>query len=280
MKNIILLLCCTIALANFALAQKEKLSVEELLNKHAAEIGTPEARASAKSLVLVGQGTVSSKVGYLGSIGGPAQFASADDRILFAMILNSNDYPYEKLASNGKDLSFGRPAGNNLTKLGEFIKSQSSIVKQGLFGGVLSSNWALTHTDKTKIRMEYAGTEMFSGQKLHKLRIRLSGTGELRISAYFEPDTFRHMFTVYEYSIAAYSTSTERTENAWAQASHFSMTEQFSDIKQVGDLTLPMNYSVTVSTQNQGRSESLTWNILFKQAYFNEPLEAAIFKVS
>jgi len=280
MKNVVSLLCCIFVLGAQVHAQKEKISVDDLISRHAAAIGTSEAREAARSLVLMGQGTVSSKIGYIGCIGGPAQFASVANNFLFAMVLNSNEYPYERLAFNGKDLSFGRPAGSSLTKLGEFVKSQSSIAKQGLLGGALSTNWALARADKTKIKMEYAGIDTLGGGKYHKLKLRVRGTGELRVSAYFEPDTFRHKITVYEYSVAAYFTSAVRTENSSAQASHFSLTEQFSDFKQVGSLTLPMTYSITISSQDQGQTESLTWNIEFKQAYFNEPLEASAFKVS
>jgi hypothetical protein len=281
MKNLISLVLCILAVCGSALAQKDKLSVEELLTKHAASIGTPEARAAAKSLVLVGEGTLSSKLGYSGRTSGPAQFASADDKLLLAIIFNSSNYRYEKLAFDGKELSFGRPfGGGDLSRLGEFVRSQSSIVKHGLFGGVLSSNWVLTQREKTKVRMEYAGMESFGGKPLHKLKLRPPGGGDLRVSAYFDVDTFRHLVTTYEYSIAAYSTSTDRTENALAKASHFSLTEQFSDFKKVGDLILPLGYSINVASDMETQTENLIWTMSFKQAYFNEPLEVSAFKVS
>ena len=280
MKNLISLVLCILTVCSFASAQKDKLTAEELLSKHVASIGTPEARAAAKSLVLIGEGTLSSKLGYSGRAGGPAQFASADNKFLLAIIFNSTNYRYEKLAFDGRELSFGRPFGGDLTRLGEFVKSQSSIVKQGLFGGVLSSNWVLARGEKGKVKMDYAGVETMGGKALHKLKLRPSGAGDLRVTAYFEVDTFRHLVTTYEYSIAAYSTSTDRTENALAKASHFSLTEQFSDFKKVGELTLPMGYSITVANDVDTQTENLMWTMSFKQAYFNEPLDASAFKVS
>ena len=281
MKSHVPLMFCVLAFCSFATAQKDKLTTEELLSKHISSIGTPEARAAAKSLVLIGEGTLSSKLGYSGRTSGPAQFAAADDKVLLAIIFNSTNYRYEKLAFDGRELSFGRPfGGGDLSRLGEFVKSQSSIVKHGLFGGVLSSNWALARTEKTKVKMDYAGVETVGGKPLHKLKLRPPGGGDLRVTAYFEADTFRHLITTYEYSIAAYSTSTDRTENALAKASHFSLTEQFFDFKKVGDLTLPMGYSISLASDVETQTENLIWTMLFKQAYFNEPLEASAFKVS
>jgi hypothetical protein len=259
-------------------AQKEKLSVEELLKRHQASIGTPEAIAAARSRVFVGRGMLTSKLGYNGRLVGPAQFASDGDKLLLAIVFNNNDYQYEKLAFDGKDISFGRPDGN-LTKLGEYVKSQPAIVKQGLFGGVLSASWPLLPGNQKKTKVESAGTESIGGQDLYKVRLRLSG-GDARVSMYFEPETFHHVMTVYQYTIEPHLISSDSTENARAKASYFTLTEKFSNFKKVGDLVIPLGYEIDISNQLQDSTEQLSWTIAFTQAFYNEPLEAGVFKVS
>jgi len=104
MRNIIFAVLAVFSLSTFAVGQKEKISPEVIISKHLASIGTPEARSAAKSRVLVGQAMLSSKVGYSGRIGGPAQVASDANKLLLAIVFNSNDYKYEKLAFDGKIL--------------------------------------------------------------------------------------------------------------------------------------------------------------------------------
>jgi hypothetical protein len=280
MRNIIFAVLAVFSLSTFAVGQKEKISPEEIISKHLASIGTPEARSAAKSRVLVGQAMLSSKVGYSGRIGGPAQVASDANKLLLAIVFNSNDYKYEKLAFDGKDISYGRPFSNELTTLGNFIKAQPTVIKQGLLGGVNTSGWILQNLDAKKLKAEYIGQETLDGKTFLKLRIRPSGSGELKIVLYFDVDTFQHRLTQYQYTIQPYLATSDSTENSRAKAQHFSMTEQFSDFKKVGDLVLPLSYSINISNHYEDRTEELTWTMKFKDVYFNEPLEPSVFKVS
>src|SRR5690242_17863360 len=95
-----------------AYGQKEKkLTAAEVIQKHVESIGTPEAIAAAKSRVFMGKGELVSKIKNANSIGGPAQFASQGDKLVFAMAFNASDYPYEKAAFNGEEISVGVPNG-------------------------------------------------------------------------------------------------------------------------------------------------------------------------
>jgi hypothetical protein len=48
----------------------------------------------------------------------------------------------------------------------------------------------------------------------------------------------------------------------------------------VGDLVIPLGYEIDISNQLQDSTEQLSWAIAFTQAFYNEPLEAGVFKVS
>jgi hypothetical protein len=255
------------------------MTADVLIQKHLESIGTPQARAAAKSRVLVGQGMLSSKLGYAGRIGGPAQLASEGNDFLLAIIFNSNDYPYEKLAYDGKDITLGRPSGD-ISQLGEFIKSQSAIIKQGYFGGVLSASWPLLDPTNKKLKVEYGGIENVGGKPLYKLKARVPGSGDMRVSLYFEPDTFHHVLTVYTYTIQPHMISHDSTEDASAKASYFTLTERFSNFKKAGDLVLPLGYAIDLTNQLQDSTQQLTWSISFSQVFYNQEIEASAFKVS
>jgi len=277
MKRLLSVFFSLVCLSSFSSAQG-KMTADELVKRHLDSIGTPEAIAAAKTRILVGQGVLTSKLGYNGRLVGPAQFVSSDDKTLLAIVFNSNEYPYEKLAFDGRDMSFGRPNGK-LTRLSEFVKAQTAIVKQGLFGGVLSASWPLTNSSR-KAKIEFAGTETIDNKPLYKLRVRPAGSGDVTVSLYFEQNTFHHVMSVYQYTIQPHMISSDSTVNPSAKASYYTLTERFSNFKKVGDLVLPLGYALDVSNQLADSTEQLTWTIAFSQAFYNEPLDATAFKVS
>ena len=92
MKRLLAAFFPLVFLSSFSFAQG-KMTADELVKRHLASIGTPEAIAAAKTRILVGQGVLTSKLGYNGRLVGPAQFVSSDDKTLLAIVFNSNEYP-------------------------------------------------------------------------------------------------------------------------------------------------------------------------------------------
>jgi hypothetical protein len=282
MKNLFLLaLILTVCSIGFAQSDKAaKLTAEDVVAKHLASIGTPEDIAAAKTRVMVGQGILSGKAALTGRTGGPAQIASTGNMFLLAMIFpNTLNYPYEKLAFDGKNVTVGVPAGER-TDLGNFLKLKSAILKEGLFGGTLSAGWPLLDVAGKKVKVSYSGLVELSGRKFHKLKYT-SNVGDLTVSLYFEPETFRHVLSEYKYKIEAYSSGDSGVQGSVGDKSkYYSLTEQFSDYKTVGKLTLPFAYAINVTKQEEGALSSIDWQIKLTDFYFNEPLTADVFKVS
>jgi hypothetical protein len=278
--TIIVFTFCAYSFGQTATPQKnKKLTAAEILTKHLASIGTPEAIAKTKSRVMVGSGRLTPLRGFFGkTMTGPVQFASVDDSLLFVMILNSNEYPYEKVAFNGKDITVGKMPSGNRTPLGEFLKSTSNIIKQGIFGGTLSSGWALLNFDSKNAKLEYAGLENFNNSKLHKLKFSSSKTGALKINLYFETDTYRHVLSEYQYTLSPTITSDPR-QSSRLKEKRFTLIEQFSDFSQVEDVTFPQTYILNL-TNDEDHVRALEWAVKFSQFYFKETLSADLFKVS
>jgi hypothetical protein len=284
MKKVLLIVSLTLALfsTGFSQADKDqqkpvKLTAEDVIAKHLASIGTPEDIAAAKTRVMVGKGTLSGKVTVTGSLGGPTQIASEGNRFLLAMILNSNSYPYEKVAFDGKSITVGVPDGGR-TDLGNFLKQKSSILKQGLFGGTLSAGWPLLDVAGNKVKVSYGGLTEMGGRKFHKLKYT-SGVGDLNVALYFDAENFHHVISEYKYSIQPAMKDTI-TEGARAKTEYYTLTEQFSDYKTVGKLTLPFFYAINTTEQTENNTVSFDWKINLTDFYFNEPLDIGVFKVS
>jgi hypothetical protein len=291
----------TLGLTGFAQGDKAaKMTAEEVIAKHVASIGTPEDLAAVKSRVMVGTGKVSSRLGFDGALSGAAQFASTGDMVIFAMIFNSTSYPYEKAAYDGKDQSVGYPNGLK-TFLASFLRAQNGVMKQGLFGGVLSSAWPLLDTKGNKAKVEYGGTTELNGKQAYKLKYS-SGVGDMKVTMYFDAANFHHIRTEYKYIVEAKQGATAIVSSS-SKPDYFTLEEDFDNFKMAGKLTLPTTYQITVTRElgnsntttttvptgtgalevtalSQGSSGSFYWLMNIVNVYYNEQLDPAVFKVS
>ncbi len=262
---------------NKEVRKADKLTPEEIVTKHLASIGTPEDLAAVKSRVMIGQGRLSLKLGGSGALTGPAQMAAAGNMFLFAMIFNSNNYPYEKIGYNGKDLTVGIPDGQK-TDLGKFLQARNPIMKEGLLGGVLSTAWPLLDTKAKKVRLEYGGIQKFGERDYYKLKYT-SGVGDLKVTLYFDAENFHHVLTEYKYSIQS-RIGTDPTTSSGIKPDYYTLTETFSDFKTAGKLTIPFSYKINLTIQENESVTSTDWAVKFADVYYDEKLDAAVFKVS
>ena len=71
-------------------AQDKKLTLEELIARHIESIGSPEARAAARSRVVKGSITLAFRVGGAGSGTGSGTLASIGSKVWYGMKFNCN----------------------------------------------------------------------------------------------------------------------------------------------------------------------------------------------
>jgi hypothetical protein len=253
-----------------------KLSADEIISKHVASIGAPKPEALT-SRVLVGTGEFSSKV-RPEKVGGPVQFASAGSKLLLAFIFNANNYPYDKIGFDGKDLSIAALPGGGYSPLDNFLKSNKVIVRRGLFGGVLSQSWPLVTRDK-EVKFEAAGTSKIDNKNAYKLKVSFSGIGDMSVVLYFEPETFRHVRSEYFYRTGQLTTpNPNRPGQIGGMAPEsYTLTEDFSNFTKVDDFVLPMTYSLVYESQ---AGKALNWTINFTQVYNNQTIDDAAFRIS
>lgn len=261
-----------------------KISVDELIARHIASIGPADVIAGTKSRVMVGEGKLESKLGSAFILNGKGQIASQGDKVLYAMIYNSPVYPYEKAAFDGKDQSLGLPNGKR-TVLADFLQAQDSILKDGLFTGALSSAWPLLDLKSRKsVKLEYAGTSRIDDRQCYKLKYSSGRSGNLKTTLYFDAETYRHIRTTYEYTIEPRIGTSSTDVRSSSRIERYSLTENFSGFKMAGKLILPFTYAINITNELQIASQpgtnSREWTFTVLQVYYDEPLEATVFKVS
>lgn len=256
----------------------EKMKPEELVAKHLAAIGTPEALAAVKSRVMIGNAAANLKVtNTVISLEGPAQLASEGDKVLLAMIFNSNNYRYEKAGYDGQDLTVGILESGRRSILSDFFFAHESIFKEGLIGGALSSAWPLYNLATRKPKMSYSGTKKINDRQVHELKYGKGG--DLQVSLFFDAETFQHVRTEYKYTVPAQMGRTS-TESAAQKESIYKLIEEFSDFKVTeSKLTLPHTYKVRLLIETPQRTQTLDYAMTFSQFAFNQPVEAAMFNL-
>ena len=111
-------------------------------------------------------------------------------------------------------------------------------MKYGFFGGALSTAWALLDVKTRKIKLDSASMAKIDGKQVYK--VKYSPSDGLRIAMYFEPETFRHVMTEYEYTMQAGLISRDPTAKSGSKESNYKLMEEFADFKAAGKLTLPL----------------------------------------
>jgi hypothetical protein len=129
------------------------------------------------------------------------------------------------------------------TEFGDFIKTHNEILTEGLWGGALSTDWALSHLDERRAKLQDRGVKKVDGVELHRIDYFPKKGSDLEIQLYFEPDTFRHVMTVYLMTITAHSGRTVN-ESKNEKEMHYRLEERFGDFKGIDNLTLPARWIV------------------------------------
>ncbi len=282
---------------------KEKLTAEEVVARHLKSIGAPEDLAAVKTRVEAGTSVFNLRSPGTGQNSGPAVLFSEANKSVIAMSFpNAADYPAEKFGFDGDKLviSYIKPGARST--LGDFVFQRSGIYKEGVFGGALSTSWALMNVDPAKVKLEYGGTKKVDGKEAYVLRYVPKKGSDLKITLYFDADTFQHIRTEYRQVVAAQMGSsaspmgTRPSRDASSAGSsvggidgskeqqrdlHYELDEIFSDFKQEGKLTLPHSYKIKLHLERRtGPTYEADWDINLNKFSFNQPLEAAWFDVN
>ena len=224
-------------------AAKDESQVADLVKQHLNSIGTEQARAATTRRAV--EGSVSFQVlnSTTGHQDGKEVFVSDGGKFVSLLKLPNPNYHGERFVSDGKKTLITQVKPGAWSRLGDFVMVHNEILTEGLWGGTLSTGWALAHLDERLAKLQDRGLKKVNGRELRRVDYAPKKHSDLEIQLYFEPDTYRHVLTIYSLTIGA---GIARTDMATArqQDTHYRIEERFADFKKVSDLTLPQRWTV------------------------------------
>jgi len=266
---------------NFAAPAGEKLKPEELIAKHLEAIGTPAARAAVKNRMMNGSAQVIFRLGSRGQLTGKSTIASEGNKFRLGISFVNTEYSGEQIACDGKTVTAAEIRPGIRSNLTQFLYQNEFLVKDGLVGGVTSTNWFFLDLAgrQSKQKIEYAGLKNVDGKKLHELKYQVQkGASSFQISFYFDPVTFQHVLSVHNQRIPTFGLTGgppvgDQTEG------FIRIREEFGAFKTVDGLTLPHSYKLVFSAEGQTRTFLADWVLDIAETRHNQPLDPGLFKL-
>lgn len=254
----------------------DKIKVEDLIAKHLEAIGTADARRAGRSRIVAGSSVMNLKTGGRGSASGATLIASQDGKVLLKAEFNNPSYPFEKFGFDGKKFYAMQYAPGVRSPLAQFLMSHDAIFTQGLIGGTLSSAWPLLNLLDRDPKLQYSGTEKIKGRQAHKVKYIPRSGAELKVTLFFDAETFQHVRTDYERVIPAPMGATPGA-SASQRETRYKLTEEFSDFSAESGMTLPHTYKLDFSVFQLNNPLALDWTINFTKFTFDYPIEGKEF---
>jgi hypothetical protein len=279
-----LLLVATVVVTLPARAD-DKLKPEDLVAKHLESIGTAEARARVNGTRIKGSCSISVRLCGEGQIDGDVLMASTDSANLINMNFGIATYTQEALRFDGKKFATSQLKPGSRTCLAQFFLENEVMFKEGLVGGVLSESWALLNIAERNPKLEYSGLKKIGDKQLHVLKYNPRKGSDLKITLYFDPQSFRHVRS--DYSRTVYATEQRRIagggaglpppQNQQASPTRIEAYEEFADFKEESGLNLPHTYKFHLLIQSEVRPAVVDWVFTLNNYSFTSPLDAAEF---
>ena len=209
---------------------------------------------------------------------GNAVIASETGKIFFGMSFQAAEYPFEKIAFDSQKVQVAFTNPGTRSALGNFIMSHRNIFSEGLIGSSLSANWSLLNLQSRKAESEFAGKKKTNGRDVYVLDYLPKGGSDLSIKLFFDSETFQHIRTEYKQTFSA-AQGNKPEDSSRQQESHQILTEDFSDFKAEGGLTLPHSYHLNLALDSRKGLTEYEWSIDFSQFFFNQKLAANSFNI-
>jgi hypothetical protein len=280
--------------ASFTLAA-DKLSPEEVLAHHLDSIGKREAREKLRTRLVEGAATYRIVVGGSGAIDGKSVFVSEGKKTRMLLKINASGYRGEQFTFDGDRCNVaGTYDDKTRSEFGEFLLGQNAPLYEGLLGGVLNTTWPLLDLGSRKAKLDWEGYKSVDGRELAALRYKPKKGTDLSIVLYFDPETFRHVMTVYTASRSSglgsvtYQTmggseisyGASETESARQSQTRYRIEERFSDFKDSDGLSLPSHYALRFTAELQsGFSKTVEWEVKVTQVTNNIGLDPRNFEI-
>ena len=101
-------------------------------------------------------------------MGKRSSFRTAD-KFVSLLKLPNPDYHGERFVSDGKKTLIAQVKPGVWSKLGDFVMVHNEILTEGLWGGTLSTGWALAHLDERNAKLQDRGLKKVDGRELRRV---------------------------------------------------------------------------------------------------------------
>lgn len=251
--------------------KKKKMKPDELVGRHLEALGPAEIRTSDRSRIAIGNSELRLVAGGRGQSQGSAVFASKEETSLIDVnFVESPEFPFERINYDGKELEVKQYKPGSRSPIGQFLISYDEVFKEGLFGGTLSTAWALLRLDENRPKLKFKGTKEVGGKEAYQLQYNPRKGSDLDIRLYFDAETFQHIRTEYKRTVAAQMGVNTR-DSISQRETRYTLVENFSDFTEVGGLTLPKTYQIQYSIFARNTAIEIHWDFNFSQFAFNQP---------
>jgi hypothetical protein len=275
MKKIIFLLI-TLAVSVCAVSA-QKQEVKDIVSKHLLAVVSPEQKTKITNLTAVGETTYVQVSNHQREYTGKSVLVSDGKKTALAIAFPLQDYQFERVTFDGRKATFPFIRPGVRSPLGNFLYTQDEVVKEGLFGGVLSTGWLLNYPDEKKGTLSVQGTKKLDGKDVQILSYTTKSGSGLGVKLFFDATTGRHIRTEYRRKTTQ---SMARSPEASAASSNDiieELSEDFGDFKTEAGVTLPTSYKIRVAQAFGANLREFTYTMKIATFYYNQKLDAATF---
>jgi len=272
------------ALAGTSAPAGDKPKTEELVAKHLDALGTSDARAALKSLNVEGNFSEKFLKGGSGVTAGPFAMVSTGHKVLMEAKFGIPNFPGESYAFDGEKKTIGFTVPGQRSQLEDFILNDGEVVQDGLLGGTLTTAWPLYDWQNRKARIDVDGIKKVDGKDLLRVSYHpRHGSSDLKIYLFFDPQTFRHVKTIYTIqSEAQMGTSANRGSLAGmgGGGTNLNMEEDFGGFAKVNNLMLPTQWTLKYNQEGVGAGSSMIEiDVLIDKIQANPNVEGVSFRI-
>ncbi len=272
-----------LACALIAAAQENKLTAQELVARHLESIGPAAARAAIKSRAAQAATQFDVLLGNpVGHAEGNSLLVSLDRRLILDMRYPGTKFPDERIVYDGKavQVAVAKSPGHAQSWLGDFLYRHNVLMSEGLFAGALRVSWPLLELGAHQPKLRYEGLKKVSSRELHDLvYVPKKADSDLTIHLYFEPESFRHVMTVYTFTVESglqhqgeLTRSTGKRGPAYREDTRYRVEEIFSDFRPIDGLTLPAHWKLTYTAESSN-TISTVWEFALGTVTHNNVTE-------
>jgi len=260
------------------LAEDAKLTVEDIVERHLASIGTPEARAAAKNRLV--SGTVQHSGGF-GEYSGNIIILSEGWKLRYEMNSGGEDKAGWQLSFDGDKVFRGLGSQPRFIRpiigasILSFVYDYQVILKEGLLGGTLSTAWPLLDLKTRQAKLNYNGLKKIEGRELHEVQYQAKkGGGEVKVHLYFDPENFRHVRTQYRSVTPAIMSGIIDGKAEFGETT-YTLIEQFDNFQAINGLMLPQFYGFNFPDV----AAPTSWNANFSHIIQNQQIDPEYFTI-